>query len=55
LKPENILFTNELTLKIADFGLSASLSGIEGSGLLATTELGDENYLAPEILQYKPY
>jgi serine/threonine protein kinase len=54
IKPENILFDSNFNLKIADFGLSIVTSGQDGSGLLHSYR-GSENYMAPEILERRPY
>ena len=48
LKPENILLTHTFDLKIADFGFSTLLAGIDDSGLLSSV-VGTEGYMAPEI------
>jgi serine/threonine protein kinase len=39
---------------MVDFGYSAPLAGKDGSYMLTTT-CGSEFYMAPEILEYKPY
>lgn len=49
LKPENILLTANGYLKIADFGFAKR---VEGRTL---TLCGTPEYLAPEIIQSKPY
>ncbi|KAL5280524.1 hypothetical protein ACFFRR_004483 [Megaselia abdita] len=49
LKPENILITSKGYLKIADFGFAKR---VEGRTL---TLCGTPEYLAPEIVQSKPY
>jgi serine/threonine protein kinase len=54
IKPENILFDANFNLKIADFGVSIVTSGQDGSGLLHSYR-GTENYMAPEILERRPY
>ncbi|XP_076935537.1 G-type lectin S-receptor-like serine/threonine-protein kinase At5g35370 [Bidens hawaiensis] len=48
VKPENILLSNDMQVKISDFGLSKLLSP-EQSGLF-TTMRGTRGYLAPEWL-----
>ncbi|KAI6187147.1 Protein kinase domain-containing protein [Aphelenchoides besseyi] len=53
LKPENLLYYNEdedSKIMISDFGLSKT----EDSGLMATA-CGTPGYVAPEVLQQKPY
>jgi len=32
MKPENLLYSDNFTLKVADFGFSANLEGRDGSG-----------------------
>ncbi|KAF8692240.1 hypothetical protein HU200_039845 [Digitaria exilis] len=49
LKPSNILLTNEMVPKIADFGLSR-LFGEQQSRIYATTMGGSFGYMAPEYL-----
>ncbi|GIL67655.1 hypothetical protein Vafri_20979 [Volvox africanus] len=44
IKPENILFTNEWTLKIADFGVSINMHDER-----AVTRTGTADYMAPEV------
>ncbi|GIM11803.1 hypothetical protein Vretimale_15261 [Volvox reticuliferus] len=44
IKPENILFTNEWTLKIADFGVSINVHDER-----AVTRTGTADYMAPEV------
>uniref|UniRef100_A0A1I7TQB5 Protein kinase domain-containing protein n=1 Tax=Caenorhabditis tropicalis TaxID=1561998 RepID=A0A1I7TQB5_9PELO len=53
LKPENLLYYNqedESKIMISDFGLSKT----EDSGVMATA-CGTPGYVAPEVLQQKPY
>jgi serine/threonine protein kinase len=54
LKTENLLLSNDWTLKISDFGFATLLNGKKGDGVL-TTILGTVAYAAPEILRKKPY
>lgn len=49
LKPENVLFTKDGYLLLADFGLATKVSG-KG---LATSFCGTPEYLAPEMLLNK--
>ena len=54
LKPENLLYgdpDNENTLKLADFGLAKLLD----SKSMLNTACGTPGYVAPEILESKPY
>uniref|UniRef100_A0A7S3NDD0 non-specific serine/threonine protein kinase n=1 Tax=Aureoumbra lagunensis TaxID=44058 RepID=A0A7S3NDD0_9STRA len=52
LKPANLLFGQDDQLKIADFGLCKELKARDA---LARTKLGTPLYMAPELVQYKPY
>jgi len=54
IKPENLLLDKRFTLKIADWGFKAPIIGRDGSGFL-TTYLGTTGYMAPEIIEGKPY
>ncbi|KAG9248051.1 hypothetical protein BJ878DRAFT_476836 [Calycina marina] len=48
LKPENILLTNDLTIKIADFGMAALHQGPEYK---LKTSCGSPHYAAPELIK----
>ena len=50
LKPENILFSSYGHLKIADMGFAKVINQEK-----ATTFCGTPSYLAPEVLERKPY
>ncbi|VDM71556.1 unnamed protein product [Strongylus vulgaris] len=53
LKPENLLYFNQdedSKIMVSDFGLSKT----EDSGVMATA-CGTPGYVAPEVLQQKPY
>lgn len=53
LKPENLLLVspdNDFDIKIVDFGFATEVSGEN-----LTTHCGTPGYIAPEILQDKPY
>lgn len=54
LKLENIMFDENFTVKLIDFGFSAPTLGKDGSGFLRTL-LGSPGYIAPEILARKQY
>jgi len=54
LKPENILLDELFNLKLVDFGFAAPTQGRTGRGFLRTM-LGSKAYMAPEILQHRPY
>jgi len=51
LKPSNILLTSELSIKLADFGLSNMYS--EGTRL--TSPCGSPCYAAPEVIEGQAY
>lgn len=55
LKPENLLLSGEFVLKIADFGLSALGENPDGTPVLLRTECGTRGYMAPEVLEGRPY
>jgi NIMA (never in mitosis gene a)-related kinase len=52
LKPENLFRLNDNTIKIGDFGVSKQLESNKKS---ASTQVGTENYAAPEIYTEKKY
>jgi len=52
LKPENVLVGPTGHLKLADLGLAKLLKGANGKAL---TLCGTDSYLAPEMVQGKPY
>ena len=53
LKTQNILLTKDNNIKIADFGLSKTLSTM--SKMTGTKNAGTPTTIAPEILQGKKY
>ena len=55
--PRTCCWTQEGTLKISDFGLSALYDGEEGStrSQMLHTTCGTPNYVAPEVLQNEGY
>jgi carbon catabolite-derepressing protein kinase len=54
LKPENLLLNSNYELKIADFGLSAIRSGVDGTGMHYSA-VGTKQYQAPEVLERRHY
>ena len=52
LKPENILITNDMQIKIADFGMAALH---QTSTHQLVTACGSPHYAAPELLKNKQY
>merc|ERR1719456_1776353 len=51
MKPENVLLTEMGFPKVCDFGLSRRLN----EGDFARTKAGTPVYMAPEIMQGRPY
>ena len=55
IKPENLLFSSKdqstSIIKVSDFGLARFIDG----ETLATTTCGTPGYVAPEVLEQKPY
>jgi serine/threonine protein kinase len=54
IKPENIFVDAGYMLKMADFGLTISITGRNGTGR-CTTFAGTRRYMAPEIIERKDY
>lgn len=54
LKPHNLLLDSQFNVKIADLGLAAPRSGIQGSGLLQG-RTGTYYYMAPEVFSDERY
>ncbi|CAD8152636.1 unnamed protein product [Paramecium octaurelia] len=57
IKPENIMISQvgeDVKLTLIDFGLSAQLTYLEGSGLMSDN-CGTFLYMAPELIQKKKY
>ena len=52
LKPANYLLTEELQLKIADFGLA---TGVKYGSPVFMNICGTPNYLSPEMLEKRSY
>ena len=58
LKPENILVdmnSPKFDTKVIDFGFAAPVQGFDNYGYLDDGRIGTHGYMAPEILQRKPY
>ncbi|KAH0575246.1 Kinase, NEK [Spironucleus salmonicida] len=51
LKPANVFLTDQRTIKVGDFGLCRTL----GDQSIAKTNVGTPLYMAPELLENKPY
>ena len=54
LKIENLLLSQDYSLKLADFGLSTHKQGRYGHNLLYS-RVGTANCMAPEMLERRPY
>lgn len=54
LKLENILLDDQFRIKFIDFGVTTLLKGKSNDGL-ARTVVGTLGYMAPEIIQERPY
>lgn len=53
IKPENVFITDEgQVVKLGDFGLAVANDGLDGS---AKTQVGTPDYMAPEVLEGRPY
>lgn len=49
IKPENILITKHLEVKIADFGLASEIEGEDGNGNFISKRVGSPPYWSPEL------
>ena len=54
IKPENVMLTEDFEVKIIDLGYWIFLAGNHGNGF-TSTQLGTNMYMAPEIVENKPY
>ena len=52
MKPQNILLSSNGTVKLCDFGFSRLLSA---QNVMMTSIKGTPLYMAPELVQEKPY
>jgi serine/threonine protein kinase len=52
IKPENVLLDANLNIRVADFGLARAFTA---SNPFLQTTCGSPSYIAPEILEQKPY
>ncbi|XP_052283929.1 testis-specific serine/threonine-protein kinase 1-like [Dreissena polymorpha] len=55
LTPVNILLTDDVMVKIADFGLAVKCISDAGSLLLCTDYIGTASYLPPQVLSQQPF
>ena len=53
-KLENMLVSEDLAIKVADFGFAVRVEGPDGGGA-HTTSLGTPGYMAPELLEGRAY
>lgn len=49
IKPDNILITKDMQVKIADFGLSQPIKGEDGNGVFNKRRCGTKSFWSPEI------
>ena len=54
IKPENVMLTEDFDVKIIDMGYWVALSGSHKNGF-TSTQLGTNMYMAPEIVEKRPY
>jgi serine/threonine protein kinase len=54
LKPENVMLSEKYEVKVIDFGFTCNIAGRNGSGS-NSSGVGTPGYMAPEILQKRPY
>ncbi|MHC4597996.1 MAG: protein kinase domain-containing protein [Planctomycetota bacterium] len=55
IKPANLMLTEDVTVKVADFGLAKALDSKAGGGLTATGKIvGTPSYMSPEQAESKP-
>ena len=55
IKLENFMVKRDGTLVVIDFGFAAPVQGFDNYGYLDDGRIGTHGYMAPEILQRKPY
>jgi serine/threonine protein kinase/formylglycine-generating enzyme required for sulfatase activity len=55
IKPANLMLTEDVTVKVADFGLAKALDSKAGGGLTATGKIvGTPSYMSPEQAESQP-
>lgn len=55
LKPENLLFMQDYSLQLTDFGFATNIRSKEGAKIFHGSQLGTPFYMAPEINANLPY
>lgn len=55
IKPQNVLLTEDFTVKLIDFGSSKRVWSSKNNGLMNTFKVGTKGYQAPELLLSRKY